>query len=136
MEHKSPNSSGIAEVLSRALGEPLSRNKRGTMEKQGYAPAIDVKETQKEYVLFVDLPGIEEDDIEFSWTENSLVLSGAREFDHDGEDAEDFIQIKRPYGPFMGLVEFAHAVDTNQATAKYRRGVLKIRLPKKMENRS
>ncbi len=106
------------------------------MEAKGYEPAIDIKETASEFVMYADLPGVEEDAIEFSWTENSLVFSGSREFNHDGEDAEDFIQIKRPYGNFVGRVEFPSQVDANLATAKYKRGVLKVRLPKLVEAKS
>jgi HSP20 family molecular chaperone IbpA len=59
-----------------------------------------------------------------------------REFDLDNEDPEDYLQIKRPYGPFHIEVPLPSPVDFELATAKYKRGVLKVRMPKPAVRRS
>ena len=91
---------------------------------------MDIRESRAEFVVFMDLPGIDEDELEFCWTTNSLTLSGSKEFDHDTEDAEEFIELNRVYGPFCCLIGFGSCIDGNRATAKYKRGVLKLRIPK------
>lgn len=120
----------IQDVLAHAVGTPLSVTQKRTEAPLAFIPAADVKETASEFVVFVELPGIDEDGIEFVWEFNRLVVRGTRDFDHDGEDAEEYIQIERKYGAFEVSFEFKSPVDTDEATAKYRRGILKIRLPK------
>lgn len=92
-------------------------------------PPVDIKVLDKEIVVYADLPGIDEDELFIDILPHSMTVEGERVFDHDQEDAEDYVQLDRPYGPFQVQVDFPHAVDPNQATAKYRRGVLRVRVP-------
>lgn len=96
-----------------------------------WLPAYDVRDSRQEMVVFVDLPGMDEDDIAIHLRNAELVIQGNREFDHDTEDAEEFITIERPYGPFDLHVDVPTNVDPEQISAKYKRGVLKVRLPKR-----
>jgi len=91
---------------------------------------VDVKENGREYVAFFDLPGIDEDELHFEAGTTSLRVYVARDFDHDQEDAEEFIRLERPFGHFEATLSFANPVRLDHLTAKYRRGVLKVRVPK------
>lgn len=95
-----------------------------------YHPLADLKLTSREVVVFIDVPGMDEDDFSIEVEKGELVVTGVRDFDHDSEDAEEFLRIERPYGRFCCRLALPCEVDFALATAKYKRGVLKVRLPK------
>jgi HSP20 family protein len=99
-------------------------------------PPFDVRDSRQEMVVFVDLPGMDEDDIEIHLQNAELRVQGTREFDHDTEDAEEFITIERPYGSFDLHINVPVSVDPEQISAKYKRGVLKVRLPKRLTSQA
>lgn len=105
---------------------PVASSRTGARPWQ---PQFDLKSDGREVAVFVDLPGIDEDQLAIEIQPNELVIEGERPFDHDDEDAEEFLQLGRPYGSFVLRIDLPDPVDPNQATAKYRRGVLRLRLP-------
>ena len=130
MELHHSTGAGIGEILSRALGNEVHVHRTSPHTPASHTPPVDVKDAGSEFVIYVDLPGIDEDSAEFAWEGSAFTVSGNRDFDHDSEDAEEFIQLESPYGPYVCRVEFDVPIDPDQATAKYKRGVLKVRLPK------
>ena len=130
MEAQGSKANRIQDVVARAIGDSIDATHRTTHFPAAHVPPADLKETGAEYVIFIDLPGIDEDGIEFNWDHERLTVSGNREFDHDGEDAEEYLRIERKYGQFSVSFEFEKPIDSDLATAKYKRGVLKVRLPK------
>ncbi len=124
-------SSQIADVIRKAVCEPVRFEVGGIDQEPSFHPPTDLKNTPLEYVAYIDLPGIDEDEIRFVWKPELLVVAGTREFDHDIEDAEEFIQLQRLYGSFSCRIPLDNTVDVDRASAKYRRGVLTIRMPKR-----
>ena len=117
-------------VLTRAMTPPEPTSPPAAKSNFGqWAPPIDVKIADNEIVVFADLPGVDEDHVMIEVLPDELILAGEREFDMDREDPEDYVRLDRPYGPFELHIPLPHPVDPNEATAKYRRGVLRIRLP-------
>jgi HSP20 family protein len=94
-----------------------------------WTPDFDVKLTQSECCILIDLPGIDEDGVEIDFQDSCALISGTREFEHDLEDAEEFLTIGRPYGRFRLQIPLCASVMANHATARYKRGVLKVRVP-------
>lgn len=119
----------LTRVLNRALNGSAAREPDRT-DPRTWRPLFDVKETETEFVVYADLPGIDEDELHFDIEDGVLRITGMREFDHDIEDAEEFIRLERPYGAFRCSIPLTQAADLDYATAKYKRGVLKVRLPK------
>lgn len=117
----------LIDVLEQAI-QPQEPPNWG--RKKPYQPPTDVKETHREVVVFADIPGMDEDDIDISIDGGALVVSGTRDFDLDSEDPEEFVRIERPYGTFRCIVPLPAPIDFELATARYKRGVLKVRLPK------
>lgn len=95
-----------------------------------YVPLGDIKESRAAVTVYIDLPGIDEDELTIGFENGTLLVFGEREFDHDNEDAEEYSVIDRPYGRFRYRIAVEGALDTLNITAKYKRGVLKIRIPK------
>lgn len=115
----------LKSAIGRLVGTTIPND-----ESPRLVPAcFDAKATSKEIVVFVDLPGVDEDDISIAAESRALKVSVLREFDHDNEDAEEYTHIGRQYGLFSCSVALPPNADTDRMTAKYKRGVLKIRIP-------
>ena len=96
----------------------------------------DVRETTKEVLIWIDMPGVDEDEISILRNGPDVEISVVRDFDHDQEDAEEFSVINRPFGEFRCLVTMPDNAQIDGMTAKYRRGVLKVRVPRKAQERT
>ena len=90
-----------------------------------------VREDEKKVVLKLEVPGIEEKDLDVS-VENSLTVKGERKFEKE-EKEENFHRIERRYGSFYRAFSLPTTVDTENIAAKYDAGVLKLELTKKPE---
>ena len=97
-----------------------------------FAPPVDVYEDEHNITLKIEVPGIDEKDINVSIENNTLTVRGERRFEKD-EKEENFQRIERMYGSFTRSFTLPNTVDTEQVSAHYEKGVLRIRLAKKAE---
>jgi HSP20 family protein len=97
-----------------------------------FVPAVDVFEDEKKVVLKLEVPGIEEKDLDVSVEKNTLTVKGERKFESE-EKEENFHRIERRYGTFFRSFTLPSTVDTEQVQASYNAGVLKLELAKKPE---
>src|SRR5690348_11850006 len=97
-----------------------------------FAPPVDVYEDEQNINLKIEVPGIDEKDINVSIENNTLTVGGQRRFEKD-EKEENFHRVERMYGSFTRSFTLPNTVDLDQVSAHYDRGVLKIRLAKKAE---
>ena len=96
-----------------------------------WSPTYDLRVGERDVVAFIDIPGVEEDDLQIEIRSAVLIVEGDRSFDHDLEDAEEYTRLGRAYGPFRVEVLLPEPVNPEEATAKYRRGVLRVRIPRR-----
>ena len=97
-----------------------------------FAPPVDVYEDEHHITLKIEVPGIDEKDVNVSIENNTLTVRGDRSFEKD-EKEENFHRVERMYGSFTRSFTLPNTVDPEQVTAHYDKGVLKIRLAKKAE---
>ena len=97
-----------------------------------FVPAVDVYEDEKKVVLKLEVPGIEEKDLDVSVENNTLTVKGERKFEKE-EKEENFHRIERRYGSFYRAFTLPTTVDTESVAASYNAGVLKLELKKKPE---
>jgi HSP20 family protein len=97
-----------------------------------FAPPVDVYEDEHNITLKIEVPGIDEKDINVSIENNTLTVHGERRFEKD-EKEENFHRVERMYGSFTRSFTLPNTVDLEQTNAQYEKGVLKIRLAKKAE---
>ena len=96
---------------------------------EGFAPSIDVYETDKEITVDVELPGMDEKDIDISLSNNLLTISGRKESEETEKD-KSFYRHERSYGAFRRSIQLPDDVDENRIEASYKKGILKVVLPK------
>ena len=100
----------------------------------GWTPAMDVVETETEYRLHVELPGLTKDDVKIEFTDNVLVLKGEKKA-VERVDGERWHRVERRSGAFQRRLELPVAVDAGKIQARFRDGVLTVTLPKAEEAR-
>ena len=103
-----------------------------TLTTTSFAPLVDVYEDEHNITLKIEVPGIDEKDIDVSIENNTLAVHGQRKFEKE-EKEENFQRIERHYGSFTRSFTLPTSVDPEQVSAHYDKGVLKIRLAKKAE---
>jgi HSP20 family protein len=98
-------------------------------EMMKWQPRTNLSETASEYKLDVELPGLEEKDIDVTFHDNTLFLKGEKKFEKEEKD-EDFHRVETAFGSFSRAIPFAKTVDAENIRAEYKSGMLKIRLKK------
>ena len=107
------------------LGRP---SQVGAMERV-WAPAVDMHETKDELVVTVELPGLNEKDIQLSITGDVMTVRGERHWNQEVKQ-ESCYRSERWYGKFERSLPLPVPVQADKVKASYRDGVLSIRLPK------
>src|SRR5215470_15276930 len=97
-----------------------------------FAPPVDVYEDEHNLTLKIEVPGIEEKDIDVRVESNVLTVHGERKFEKE-EKEENFRRVERQYGSFTRTFTLPSTVDSENVSANYDKGILKIELPKKAE---
>src|SRR3984893_2802800 len=96
------------------------------------APPVDIYEDEHNIILKVEVPGIDEKDIDVRIQNNTLTVHGERKVEKE-EKEENFRRVERQYGSFTRSFTLPSSVDPGQVSARCDKGVLKINLAKKAE---
>jgi HSP20 family protein len=113
----------------------LFRESQGPEEAltaSSFAPPVDVYEDEHNVSLKIEVPGIDEKDIDVRIENNVLTVHGERKFEKE-EKEENFRRVERQYGSFTRTFTLPTTVDAEKVSANYDKGILKIALPKKAE---
>jgi HSP20 family protein len=97
-----------------------------------FAPPVDIYEDEHNVILKMEVPGIDEKDIDVRIENNNLTVRGERNFEKE-EKEENFRRVERQYGSFTRSFTLPSSVETDNVQATYDKGVLEIRLAKKAE---
>ncbi len=116
----------LQEEIDRVLGSTFPR--RGKETGTGsWLPPVDVKEEEDEFVLFIDLPGVDEKEVEITVVGDQLTIKGERKAPQEGER---FLRQERVFGPFSRSFLLRVPVEVDKVAATYKNGVLEVHLPK------
>ncbi|HJQ58063.1 MAG TPA: Hsp20/alpha crystallin family protein, partial [Vineibacter sp.] len=96
------------------------------------APAVDVAENDKAYEVTVELPGMDDKDIEVKLANGMLIIKGEKKEEKE-EKQKDYYLSERRYGSFQRSFEVPEGVDIDKIEAKFAKGVLTLTLPKTVE---
>ena len=97
-----------------------------------FAPPVDVYEDEHNVTLKIEVPGIDEKDIDVRIENNTLTVHGERKFEKE-EKEENYRRVERQYGSFTRTFTLPNTVDQESVQADYDKGVLNIKLAKKEE---
>jgi HSP20 family protein len=102
------------------------------LNNTAFAPPVDVYEDEHSVTLKIEVPGIDEKDIDVRIENNTLTVHGERKFEKE-EKEENYRRVERQYGNFTRTFTLPNTVDQESVQADYDKGVLKIKLAKKQE---
>ena len=94
-----------------------------------WSPAVDVQETEKEYLLKADLPEVKKEDVKVDVKEGVLTVEGERKQEKE-EKGKKFHRVERSYGKFVRRMALPTDVDDQKIAAEFKDGVLNVHLPK------
>jgi HSP20 family protein len=111
---------------------PTRRVQENGGESAVWAPRVDLSETEDNYYIHVDLPGMGKDDLEINYQDGTLSISGERHAE-ETEENRKFVRVERSYGRFYRAFTLPQAVQDDQIDATFENGVLNITVPKAEE---
>lgn len=116
-------------ILSPMFSNPLNLKKHSI-----WRPAVEIKQTDKEYKIKVQLAGVKKDDIDVTLDNDFMTVSAVIE--EEKEEQEEKVQNQKyhtcefRYGKYQRTISFDHPIKANECKAEYKDGVLKICVPK------
>ncbi|MFP4496622.1 MAG: Hsp20/alpha crystallin family protein [Vulcanimicrobiota bacterium] len=116
----------VRKFMETATGRTEEGNR---LKKSSWSPPVDGWETDDDFHLVFDLPGINKEEISIEVEGEELVVKGERKID----DQINYLRRERVYGPFYRAFSLETPIDRENIKAKYKAGVLEIILPKKEE---
>ena len=118
--------------MNRLFRDSYGQESQEALTTTSFSPPVDVYEDEHSVVLKIEVPGIDEKDVDVRIENNTLTVHGERKFEKD-EKEENYRRVERSYGSFTRTFTLPNTIDAEQVTADYDKGVLKIRLAKKAE---
>jgi HSP20 family protein len=97
-----------------------------------WAPPVDIYENDHELVIKAELPGIDPKDVEVRVENNTLFIKGERKFEKETNEG-NYHRVERSYGSFSRSFTLPSTVNTENAQAEYKDGVLSLKLTKREE---
>ena len=110
------------------LFDGFSTTFTGRMPKD-LTPTMDIAETEKDIEITVELPGMQEKDVQLNVADNVLTIRGEKKNERE-ETKKDYHLVERSYGSFLRTVELPAGVNPDQIKAEMTKGVLKVAVPK------
>ena len=131
-----PSRDPFASLSDRFFGEEFFpgfffRNAPATEStgQTGWSPRVDIQETEKGYLLHADLPGLTKADIDLTFEDGVLTLSGERTFQQE-KDSGSFRRLERSFGSFTRSFRMPREIDAAKIKASFKNGVLTIDVAK------
>jgi HSP20 family protein len=119
----------MSPMIAHALG---LHAQQGSGQTTAWAPALDISERKDAYLVTVELPGVEADDLEITLEDGLLTIQGERHFAHDSSE-QQFHRVERRYGAFRRSITLPAHVMAEGIQASADNGVLQILVPKMEE---
>ena len=119
-------------IFGSFLGQPGGGAGTAMQNWTGWAPNVDVYETDKEIVVKADVPGVEPEDLEVYCTEEALILRGETRREDDRQEGSVH-RTERSYGRFERQIPLPPGAKAEEVQANFRNGVLELRIPKSQE---
>ena len=122
----------LQDRMNRLFRDTYGDGRDEALTTSNFAPPVDVYEDEHNITLKIEVPGIEEKDIDVRIENNTLTVHGERKFEKE-EKEENFRRVERQYGSFTRSFTLPTTVDADKVQAHYDRGILKVQLAKKAE---
>ena len=114
----------------RGTGAPAGRG-RSAQSREMIDARINVSETEREFRVTAELPGVSQEDVDVSLDDDTLTIRGEKKFEQErGGEKENYHFVERSYGTFQRSLRLPYAVNPDEVKADFTNGVLTITVPK------
>src|SRR5258708_28907446 len=120
--------STLQDRMNRLFRETYNEGQDQSLTTSSFAPAVDVYEDEHNVTLKIEVPGIDEKDIDVRIENNTLTVHGERKIEKE-EKEENYRRVERQYGSFTRTFNLPTTVDADKVSAHYAKCILKISLP-------
>ena len=100
-----------------------------TWHGTGWHPSVDVAESENEFTVYAELPGLNKEDIKVTLEDNMLTIEGERKREDEQKDKQ-FFRRERSYGTFKRAFKLGTEVQADKIAANYKDGILTLTVPK------
>jgi len=94
-----------------------------------FVPSVDIKESDKDFAIYAELPGVDEKDVEVSVTSDSVTIRGEKKEEKE-DKRKNYYYMERSYGSFNRTIPLTAETDADKAQASFKNGILNITIPK------
>src|SRR5215213_4578877 len=122
----------MSPMLAHALGLHARQQGNDRAMTTAWAPALDISERKDAYLVTVELPGIEADDLQITMEDGLLTIQGERQFAQESSE-QQFHRVERRYGAFRRSITLPAHVMAEGIQASVDNGVLQVLVPKMEE---
>jgi HSP20 family protein len=102
-------------------------------EKSTFIPRVNTREDKDNYYIEIDMPGLNQKDINLEVKNNMLVISGERKFKNEIKE-DNYYRLESSFGQFSRSFSLPENIDSDNITAEFKNGVLDIHIPKTDSN--
>lgn len=115
--------------MGRIFDRQSSTEEGSNIATSDWIPAVDIQETEKEFILHADIPGVEPEKIDVHMEDGMLTIKGERESEST-EEGKNFKRVERLRGSFYRRFSLPDTANADKISAKSNHGVLEITIPK------
>ena len=126
------NMFNIFDEVEEMMPQPFDHSLENGSSRPCYSPLMNVSETESDYLIMMDLPGVEKKDVEVNLSDGFLSVSGERKTSEKG-DENSRIWHETTLGAFSRSFELTSDIVEEKIKAKFNNGVLNITIPKAEE---
>ena len=112
--------------LERVFDDTWTRTGSGHF---GFAPSAEIRETDQELIVKLDVPGLDRDDLDIAITPDALIIRGAKREVKEDQRKDSYVAEAR-YGEFSRTIPLPSGVDVDGADARVKNGVVIVKFPK------
>ena len=105
------------------------RKENGGSDLRMWSPSVDISEDESEYLIKMDIPGMDKKDIKVNYQDGRLTVTGERKTESK-EEKKDYIRQERYRGSFYRSFTLSDAIKDEEIQANFKDGVLKLVVPK------
>lgn len=118
----------LSGVLGKSLFKPRTGD-RESMTLSDWAPAVDITEDDKEFLIKAEIPEVKKEDLNVSVENGVLSISGERKFEKETKDKK-IHRVERSYGSFTRSFTLPDETNPEKVAAEFKEGLLRVHLPK------
>lgn len=118
--------------MESVFSHPLNLKKMST-----WRPAIELKQTEKDYKVKVQLPGVNKEDIHIDLNNDYMTITAEIKEEKNEKDEEEKVHTSEfRYGKYVRTISFENPIKSEESKAEYQNGILNVVIPKQKIEKS